>query len=787
MKDSGGAGRARSTRPWVLLTAFGLGGAACQEGVSLSTLRARIEVDPPAGTTLGFDTHVLGVTERAEPQVVRIRNIGTGVLELEASLAGPGRDQARVSFVPARLNPGASGELFVRFEPTTTGTVTPDLVLRSNDARDLELVWPLLGYARDPCRLKAEPRFQVFALGEERRVRVTAASRHRCVLTAIETDTSMFNLVDPPALPYVLPAGGHLDLTVVHDGGTLQPGVPIRQMWMQESEGTQATVSFEGEPPLYGCLEIGPDRITLPTTPIDEVALARVVVRNRCAEPASLTDASIGVGYHAYTVLRPTVYPVAVPALETVSIDIEYRPVLTTGDYGRINVRTNDARLPRKSIDIYGDAAPSIIEVFPRTIDFGTVAYRNPQGDTQRSECASSGRLVRIYSTGRSPVELRGLSLSEGWDDLFQIASVTLDGAPIDYTQPFLIPSGSELLVSLVFYPTRAAPPAHEGRLRLEHNVDEGVTEVVLLGRGGRDGATLDQFEQLPGPKSDILWVIDDSCSMFDEQARLISNLGQFVGYADGLDADYQMAVVTTDAFSENAGRFERCFPHPSIVGSSYADSTTRDAAFRCMFDVGTNGSGIEAGLGAAKRALERALDPFLPQNGNAGFVRSDAQLSIVVVSDEDDLSNEPDAVLEQYFRSVKGRLGGGDRVKLHAIAFPVEEDCESGSRFGTPGYRYSGMSRRLNGRFFNICRPDWQPILRDLGIDTFTPIDEWELSRQADPATLLVTVDGAPARQSGEEGWTFDPIANSIRFHGTAVPEPGSTIEVAYQGLCRP
>ena len=35
----------------------------------------------------------------------------------------------------------------------------------------------------------------------------------------------------------------------------------------------------------------------------------------------------------------------------------------------------------------------------------------------------------------------------------------------------------------------------------------------------------LDTFYQSATDMVDILWVIDDSCSMYDEQARLISNL----------------------------------------------------------------------------------------------------------------------------------------------------------------------------------------------------------------------------------------------------------------------
>ena len=57
-----------------------------------------------------------------------------------------------------------------------------------------------------------------------------------------------------------------------------------------------------------------------------------------------------------------------------------------------------------------------------------------------------------------------------------------------------------------------------------------------------------EEFLQAPSNQVDILWVIDNSCSMYDEQARLIQNMSRFIGYADSLGSDYQMAVTVTDS-----------------------------------------------------------------------------------------------------------------------------------------------------------------------------------------------------------------------------------------------
>ncbi|CAN0582146.1 unnamed protein product, partial [Laminaria digitata] len=215
-------------------------------------------------------------------------------------------------------------------------------------------------------------------------------------------------------------------------------------------------------------------------------------------------------------------------------------------------------------IDLFGEAAVPQVQTFPSSLDFGTVVFKNPAGPTNRSECASRTRVVQVYSTGDADLIVQEPTILGTGDSDYVISGVLIDGQPVlDYTQPMTLSPNSEMRISIIFYPTRSDPTDHRATLQINHNAGDGLSEVLLLGKGVPDGQVTDVFEQLEGPKVDILWVIDDSCSMYDEQARLITNLSQFVGYADSQNADYQMAVTTTDSRSRNSGKFERCFPHP--------------------------------------------------------------------------------------------------------------------------------------------------------------------------------------------------------------------------------
>lgn len=758
----------------------------CNDEGSLGLVKPKLVLDPEAGNTLVFDEVVVGRSV-VDPRIVTVANEGDGKLDLEEVLIeGAGAGHFRVSSRPRALLPGQRGEIFVRFEPTVIGTHEAQLVIKTNDPNRPEAKLGLSGPAREPCAITAGPERQSFLLGEIRKVTISAVSTHDCEVNRLFTDRALFEILNEPEVPFTVPAGSSYDLDVQHIAVSAQPGTPVREFRVKESEGTEAVVSFEGEPPLYGCFTIDTDRLQFPRTAPGMVSSRRVRLTNTCAKDAMVTSAVISNGFYYFST-DTTGYPKAVGPRETLDVIVLYdRPGEELGDQGLLTVGTNDARNPRFSVILNGNAALPKIQAFPAALDFGTVIFKNPQGPAQRSECASQSREVQIFSVGASPLVVSRLEIEGTGDQLFQVASVTIDGAPVaNFNQPMSVPPDSEMRVAIQFYPTRQDPPLHQTRLLVHHNASTDPFVVILQGNGADDGATTDVFEQLEGPKVDILWVIDDSCSMYDEQTRLIQNLSQFVSFADSQNADYQMAVTTTDSQSSQAGKFRRCFPHPAIIDHTYAE---REAAFACTFEVGTRGSGIEAGLGAAMRALERATNPALDPatNINAGFLRSDAKLSIVTMSDEEDQSLESNQVLRDYFWSVKG-AHRRDRVKVNAIAGPVAEACQTGEFAAAPGLRYSWMTQQTGGVFFNICLFDWQPVLQRLGLETFQPLDEWDLSQAADPSTIVVTVDGVAVPRDSNNGWNYNPAGNSVHFNGNAVPPPAAQIVVDYSGLCRP
>jgi hypothetical protein len=175
--------------------------------------------------------------------------------------------------------------------------------------------------------------------------------------------------------------------------------------------------------------------------------------------------------------------------------------------------------------------------------------------------------------------------------------------------------------------------------------------------------------------KTDILFVIDDSLSMAEEQQNVRDNLAGFLQRL--VDApvrnDFQIGVTNTsiedfDASlaSYPAGTPSEGLPYPAgalvavergaegrfqydaalaatnplagFVGPRIlrAGSESLLADFAANVLVGTGGTGKEQAL----RAARLALTDRLADGVNAGFLRPGARLAIVFVSDEDDCSD---------------------------------------------------------------------------------------------------------------------------------------------------
>jgi hypothetical protein len=257
-----------------------------------------------------------------------------------------------------------------------------------------------------------------------------------------------------------------------------------------------------------------------------------------------------------------------------------------------------------------------------------------------------------------------------------------------------------------------------------------------------------------PRKKLDILWVIDDSGSMRDEQAALAANFDAFITDFLTKDTDFKMAITTTDINKNGQMISESDVKLTSAKAK--ADPAQFKADFKQLVNVGTNGSGIERGLSAS--------EGFMIKHA-ASFNRRDAYLALVILSDEEDQSQKATTAYVDFLKTFKESAG---LVKIYSII--DVDNLKAGHE------RYKDASSSTSGSVASI-KGDFYKTLNEIAVSISSLLDSFALAHDAVADTIEVTVDGVMVTS-----FTYDAATRSIKFDVGSIPPKGSKIVIAYQ-----
>ena len=242
-------------------------------------------------------------------------------------------------------------------------------------------------------------------------------------------------------------------------------------------------------------------------------------------------------------------------------------------------------------------------------------------------------------------------------------------------------------------------------------------------------------FFQSPPTEVDILLVVDNSASMEDEQDKLSEGFESFVEFFDVADVDYHIGVTTTD-MSSTGGQGVLV----NHGGTRVIHRGTDDPAevFRQNVKVGVLGSAFEQGLSAGAHALSEDL----AEEENYGFLRQDAALSVIFVSDEEDSSPHP---VNDYINYFYGRKDSRQRDIFNASALTgidpdtlEPSDCSvTATSYAAAGHRYHDVALQTGGIVASICESDFGDIISEMGLASSRLIDRFHLDQRPDPETI--------------------------------------------------
>ena len=342
----------------------------------------------------------------------------------------------------------------------------------------------------------------------------------------------------------------------------------------------------------------------------------------------------------------------------------------------------------------------------------------------------------------------------------------------------------------------------------------------------------VDVFDQKVAAQVDILWIIDNSESMAAEQFKIASRFNQFFNQLITSQVDYHIGIVTSDDAELGA---LRAYDGPDVagcVGCRFIDNTVpctdpgvdvsgqSDAeaeatllascpaqlVFRKLVSVGIDGSSLEEGFEQAARALgawqidpaTSLPDPTSVPAENEGFLRPEASLYVIFVSDEEEGAKQDGPPVRYFQRLFEGLKGAGNENKVAIAAitgFPGEsppadvtdvcailettfdssagnddsraaalvealrnyrggcydEEGEgTGADFAETGGRYIELACRTGGVIANMCAADYSTALDALGANAAGLLRKFTLSRplcaiEAGTDTTLLTDDDVP------------------------------------------
>lgn len=278
---------------------------------------------------------------------------------------------------------------------------------------------------------------------------------------------------------------------------------------------------------------------------------------------------------------------------------------------------------------------------------------------------------------------------------------------------------------------------------------------------GPSEGSTLDECDKI-----DLVFVIDDSRSMKTSQESLIADFPNFIKVLDayrtkeGKPLDYRISVTTSSVSHTMHPLIGPAIEHKGDDGRFRAkngvdqrECLEKDAKwiehddpkiserFSCVAEVGTEGLGIEMQM----LALNLSVSARITDGDNKGFLRKDALLAAVILTDEDDCSVE-DQDLEPGFnftqcldgvnlpedvmkpeRSIEllDKAKQNERARWALGVLVNENKCTpgpNGPQPGAPKKRLKGLTDAAgdNAVYVPICEGKFAESLNKV-LDTFT------------------------------------------------------------------
>ncbi len=231
----------------------------------------------------------------------------------------------------------------------------------------------------------------------------------------------------------------------------------------------------------------------------------------------------------------------------------------------------------------------------------------------------------------------------------------------------------------------------------------------------------------------DILFVVDNSTSMDEEQDHMARRIKNFVQHLH--DLDWRIAVTTTyTRASANAsdGKLATFVNGNTHLDVSLPTEMAQDYLSQAVKRPTSSSASKEQGIRNTYRMIERARDinpdRFDESKPNRDFLRDPAHMAVVLLSDEDESDTKHRNKASNLINFVNNIWGGLKSFVFHSIIVKEgDKECLDNGGY-TEGLEYTKLSKMTGGIIGSICEPDYSSQLSDIGVSVRNQIFAIEL-----------------------------------------------------------
>ncbi len=320
-------------------------------------------------------------------------------------------------------------------------------------------------------------------------------------------------------------------------------------------------------------------------------------------------------------------------------VDVQFAPTTpASAATGTVDVTFSNAVPPEQSVSLVASSAAACLTLEPPDFDFGVLGF----SPSNQQICLPDTKTFMALNSCTVPVTITAIDIASGVDATPQFALESVLQLPLT-----VAPAGTAYFQAS-FIPTDLGPKL--GSITVSTSEFAGPFLVTLKGDAVRTGSRTDTFTVAPQDRQlDLLWVLDNDDDLSAVSA-VTNMLPQLIGVLSDAGIDYQIAATSTDTCdgttsngaNSDQGAIEPCdhclstaSANPVFVTATTANPAATLSGLFSFFD-------IPPQVGACEQVIEdehffdalaAIFSPALLNGHNAGFMRSGADLAIVVVN----------------------------------------------------------------------------------------------------------------------------------------------------------